>query len=130
MKREYKLFKKNYDIIFQHYEYLINLTKNHIFVGTTNEWIIDNFYLIVEIKNNLKRAYKDTKKFKYARTDQVDMYQVVEDIFNSHNYDVNYSTIIRDLNSYQTKNNCYFTYQNIDVIPSIIAMVIINKLSE
>ena len=45
MKKKYKLFLKNYDIIHKHYEYLVNLTKNHIFVGSTNEWIIDNFYL-------------------------------------------------------------------------------------
>ena len=36
MKKKYKLFQKHYDIIDKHYEYLVNLTKNHIFVGQTN----------------------------------------------------------------------------------------------
>lgn len=130
MRKKYKLFQKHYDIIEKHYEYLVNLTKNHIFVGTTNEWIIDNFYLIVETKNNLKRTYKESRKFKYAKTEKVDMYKVVEDIFVNHNYDVNYQTLVRELNSYQNKNEIFFNYQNINVIPSIIGMVIVKRLSE
>lgn len=130
MKKKYKLFQKHYDIIDKHYEYLVNLTKNHIFVGTTNEWIIDNFYLIVETKNNLKRSYKDSKKFKYAKTEKVDMYKIIEDIFVEHNYDVNYRILVKELNNYQNKNEVYFDYQNINVIPSMVGMVIVKRLSE
>ena len=130
MKNKYKLFQKNYDIISKHYEYLVNLTKNHIFVGSTNEWIIDNFYLIVETKNNLKKSYKTSKKFKYAKTNNVDMYKIVEDIFTARNYDVTYTTLIKDLNAYQSNHNCYFNYLNIEVIPSMVAMVVIKRLSE
>ena len=130
MKKKYKLFQKHYEIIEKHYEYLVNLTKNHTFVGTTNEWIIDNFYLIVETKNNLKRSYKNSKKFKYANVNNVDMYKIIENIFIEHNYDVNYKILVKDLNNYQTKNDCYFSYQNINVIPSVIGMVVVKKLSE
>ena len=130
MKKLYKLFLKNYDIIQKHYEYLVELTKNHTFVGSTNEWIIDNFYLIVETKNNLKKFYKECHKFKHAKTNNVDMYEIIENIFKEHNYDVNYEILVTSLNNYQTKNNCYFTYLNIEVIPSIVGMVIIDKLSQ
>ena len=109
MKKKYKLFQKHYEIIEKHYEYLVNLTKNHTFVGTTNEWIIDNFYLIVETKNNLKRSYKNSKKFKYANVNNVDMYKIIENIFIEHNYDVNYKILVKDLNNYQTKNDEYST---------------------
>ena len=130
MKKLYKLFLKNYDIIQKHYEYLVELTKNHTFVGSTNEWIIDNFYLIVETKNNLKKFYKECHKFKHAKTNNVDMYEIIENIFKEHNYDVNYEILVTSLNNYQTKYNCYFTYLNIEVIPSIVGMVIIDKLSQ
>lgn len=130
MKKIYKLFLKNYDVINKHYEYLVNLTKNHIFVGSTNEWIIDNFYLIVETKNNLKKSYKNSNKFKHAKTNNVNMYDIIENIFIDNNYDVSYRSLVRSLNNYQNKNNCYFTYQNINVIPSMIGIVIIKKLSE
>ena len=130
MKKKYKLFLKNYDIIHKHYEYLVNLTKNHIFVGSTNEWIIDNFYLIVETRNNLKKSYKGCQKFKHAKTNNVDMYEIIENIFKENNYDINYKVLVTSLNDYQEKKNCYFTYQNIELIPSIIGMVIIDKLSE
>jgi len=130
MKKKYKLFLKNYDIIQKHYEYLVNLTKNHIFVGSTNEWIIDNFYLIVETRNNLKKSYRECNKFKYAKTNKVDMYDVIMNIFEEHNYDVNYKLLVTSLNNYQEKNNYYFTYQNIEVIPSMIGMVVVDKLTK
>ena len=62
MRGKYIEFLKNCKIITEHYEYLVNLTKNHIFVGATNEWIIDNFYLIVETKNNSKLKTKISKR--------------------------------------------------------------------
>ena len=37
MKEKYKRFLKNINIISEHYNYLVNLTKNSIFVGATNE---------------------------------------------------------------------------------------------
>ena len=125
----YNQFLRNFKIISDHYEYLVNLTKNHIFVGTTNEWIIDNYYLVAETKNNLKRVYKSTKKFKYANYN-VDMYEILEKIFVKHNYDVSYKLLIRELNTYQTREGVYLTYQNIELIPSIISMLVIDRIAK
>ena len=57
-----KLLKKvieNCKYIEEYYEKLVGLTKNHNFVGSTNEWIIDNFYLVVEQRNAIKKFIKE-----------------------------------------------------------------------
>ena len=66
---------------------------------------------------------------KYAKTEKIDMYKIIEDIFVEHNYDVNYRTLVKELNNYQNKNEVYFDYQNINVIPSMVGMVIVKRLS-
>ena len=130
MRNKYTEFLKNCKVISDHYEYLINLTKNHIFVGATNEWVIDNFYLVVETKNNLKLNYKGNKKLKYAVTNGVNMFDVITEIFEKNNYDISYKSLVRELNSYQLKNGVYFTYRNIETIPSVISMIVIDRIKK
>ena len=61
---KYKLFLENCNVIERYYNYLISLTNNHNFVGSTNEWIIDNYYMVAEIKVNLKKNLKENKRLK------------------------------------------------------------------
>ena len=57
--------KNDLKIITKHYNNLIKLTKQHYFIGITNEWIIDNYYLIVEKANRIKQFYKNKKESQY-----------------------------------------------------------------
>lgn len=38
----------DFKYITKFYNKLVNLTKNHLFTGITNEWIVDNYYILVE----------------------------------------------------------------------------------
>ena len=38
----------DFKYITKFYNKLVNLTKNHLFIGITNEWIVDNYYILVE----------------------------------------------------------------------------------
>ena len=58
MNKFYAKFKENCKYIDKYYNNLVLLTKNHTYVGSTNEWIIDNYYLVVENKNSLKNFLK------------------------------------------------------------------------
>ena len=129
MRGKYIEFLKNCKIITEHYEYLVNLTKNHIFVGATNEWIIDNFYLIVETKNNLKRNYKCNKNLKHAMIN-VNMFDILTEIFEKNNYDISYKSLVKELNNYQLKNGVYLTYRNIETIPTVISMIVIDRIKK
>ena len=45
-KMTYKEFVFNIQKITKYYEILVEETKNNKTVGSTNEWILDNFYFI------------------------------------------------------------------------------------
>ena len=100
----------NCKYIEEYYEKLVDLTKNHNFVGSTNEWIIDNFYLVVEQRNVIKKFLKNRKNREILSSNE-EMYKILLDIFLKHNYNVDKATLLKELNSYQSKNNCYFSYK-------------------
>lgn len=64
MNKIYSRFLDNCSNIERYYESLVELTKNHNYVGSTNEWIIDNYYLVVENKNVIKKIFKEKKILK------------------------------------------------------------------
>lgn len=130
MNKLYSKFLNNCDNIERYYEILVNLTKNHKYVGSTNEWIIDNFYLIVEQKNNIQQLFKRKKSIKQVLESNQNMYYILENICESNNFNVDKEKLIKELNAYQTKYNCYFTYNTIRVIPVLSSMVLVNKLNE
>ena len=61
MNKIYSKFLDDCSNIEKYYEKLVDLTKNHHFVGSTNEWIIDNFYLVVEQRNAIKKLFKSSR---------------------------------------------------------------------
>ena len=62
MNRLLKKFKNNFKEINEYYNFLVNKTKKYEYVGIINEWVIDNFYLLVEHKNNIKFDIHNIKK--------------------------------------------------------------------
>ena len=54
--------KNRLKIINRHYNNLIKISKQHYFIGIINEWIIDNYYLIVEKSDAIKQFNKKKKE--------------------------------------------------------------------
>ena len=48
MTKFVKRFLNDFEVVNKYYNYLVEQTKKKEFVGITNEWLIDNFYLLVE----------------------------------------------------------------------------------
>ena len=46
-------FFNDFNDITEYYNFLVKKTKEHEYVEITNEWLIDNYYLLVEHKNNI-----------------------------------------------------------------------------
>ena len=57
-----KKFMIDFNDINDYYNYLVDETKNKEYVGITNEWLIDNFYIVVEHKTNFIHEKKSIKK--------------------------------------------------------------------
>ncbi len=123
-----KLLKNFYDdfnYINSYYNNLVARTKKLEYVGITNEWLIDNFYLLVEHKTNITNSKKKLRKSKKALQN---IYNPLKEIVTKYNYNINYKALIHELKKYQktTKNN--FTYKEISLIKTVIIFIYTEKL--
>ena len=57
-----KKFINDFEQVNDYYNYLVDKTKKKEYVGITNEWLIDNFYIVVEHKTNFVHDKKSIKK--------------------------------------------------------------------
>ena len=82
-----KKFFKDFEDITKYYNFLVNKTKNHEYVEITNEWLIDNYYLVVEHKNNILNIKKSISKYQKIMNDN---YYFLKNIVNKKNYNINF----------------------------------------
>ncbi len=129
MNKIYSKFIEDCKNIESYYQNLVDLTKNHNYVGSTNEWIIDNYFLVVENRNAIKKIFKEKKNIKTTLEINEAMYGILVDILKKHNFNLNKDLFIKELNHYQNKNNTYFSYGTINVIPVLLTMILIDELN-
>jgi len=129
MKR-YKTFLTNCNIIEKYYQYLIKLTSNNYYVGSTNEWIIDNYYMIAEIKVNIKKIIKENKKIRRNLNIHNDLYDYINKFYLEKQYSVDSSALIEKLQEYQVDKKHYLRYEAIDVIPLMLSFILIDRLAQ
>ena len=127
MKNYLKKFINDFNDINEYYSFLVEKTKNKEYVGITNEWLIDNFYIVVEHKTNFIQDKKSIKK----RIKMIDnIYFVIRDIVVRNNYNVNLKILSEELKKYQKENNKYLSYLEIESIKDVLLFIYIDKLNQ
>ena len=97
-----KKFKSNFEDITEYYNFLVSKTKKHEYVDITNEWLIDNYYLLVEHKNNIENNKKEIKKdIKEIEKN----YFFIKNIVHKKNYNVSFKYLVDELKK-QQKGEC------------------------
>ena len=98
MHKLLKKFLENFNDISNFYSFLVAKTKKYENVGTTNEWLIDNYYLVAEYKNVL---IDDKKGLSKALKHVDNIYPIIYDIINKNQYNISYKSLMKEMNSYQ-----------------------------
>ena len=111
-------FFNDFNDITEYYNFLVKKTKNHEYVEITNEWLIDNYYLLVEHKNNLLLNKKELQRnSKIIR----DNYFILKNIIGKKNYNINFRYLVEELKDIQSETNKIFTYKELSyMIPTMI----------
>ncbi len=117
----HKAYKEKYKEIKDYYNYLTqNGTKE--LLGHNNQLIVDKFYLFKEFNTylkdfNLNRDLKSTKG----------IFILINDILDNNNYHIKFNTLCNDINDYQKRNNLYFNYNQVSLIPLITRILLFDK---
>ena len=122
-----KKFFNNFENITDYYNFLVDKTKNHEYVEITNEWLIDNFYLLVEHKNSILNTKKElNKNYKLISSN----YLFLKNIVIEKNYNIDFRYLVEELKSYQKETNKVLTYKELSLIFSTLIFIYTERLHE
>lgn len=125
MNRLITKFLKDSNYINNYYNLLVDMTKKQEYVGITNEWIIDNFYLLVEHKVNIIHDKKIINKRLY---NTIDIYYCLKELALHNNFNIDFKMLSSEIKKYQKDNNIYFTYDQIASIKNLLLFIYTEKL--
>ena len=118
MTRLIRKFYQNFKDVTEYYNYLVKKTKNHEFVDITNEWLIDNYYLLAEHKNMIVNNKKKLKR--YSKVIQKN-YLFLKNIVAKKNYNISFKYLVEELKKYQKEAKTNLTYKDLEmVVPTLI----------
>ena len=126
MAKIIKRFLDNFEDICEYYNYLVDRTKDKEYVGITNEWLIDNFYLLVEHKSNIVHDKKNISK---RMKDVENIYNCLKSIVLENNYNISFEILTSSLRAYQKHNKIYFSYKDITNIKEILLFIYTERLN-
>ena len=104
---------------------MVEQTKKKEFVGITNEWLIDNFYLLVEHKTNVIQNKKDIKSRSKTFNN---IYRLLRNIAVTYNYNIDFSILITELNKYQKESNVNLSYKELESVKDVLLFIYADKL--
>ena len=118
MAKMIKNFLNNFGDITEYYNFLVRKTKDHEYVDITNEWLIDNYYILAEHKNTIMNQMKDIKKnIKIINSN----YPILKNIVSKKNYNINFRYFVEELKNYQKETKKNFTYKELQcMVPTLI----------
>ncbi|MGI6329707.1 MAG: GH36-type glycosyl hydrolase domain-containing protein [Bacilli bacterium] len=123
-------FKRDAYNITEYYKKLIYKTKQNYNIGSINEWIVDNYYVISEQEKYIKSEYisKNVKKIRRGR--RVELYKYIYNYLKKNDFNLDLSDLFSNLNNYQAGRKDYFSYVEIDFIYLLIRLALINEMGE
>lgn len=121
-----KKFLTDFEDINEYYNFLVEKTKKLEYVGITNEWLIDNFYLLVEHKTNIIHDKKQIlKQIKNAES----IYFCIKEIVVANNYNISFQLLTTELNKYQKETKKYLSYKEIECINEVLLFLYVERLN-
>ena len=97
MAKLIKNYFNNFGDITEYYNFLVRKTKEHEYVDITNEWLIDNYYILAEHKNTITNSLKENKNnLKYVNSN----YIILKNIASKKNYNINFKYLVEELKNY------------------------------
>ena len=129
MKHTYKIFKESVRSITDYYMLLVEETKSQRLVGSTNEWVLDNYYMISEQEKELK-ADLTAKSFLQIGLKRIHtLEQLLLGFLKKCHYQVDKNLLLRYVRQVQVKQNDYLTYPEVCSLLPLMKHILIHELA-
>ncbi|MBO4402650.1 MAG: hypothetical protein J5792_03055, partial [Bacteroidales bacterium] len=132
MKSVYKIFSGSVKTITNYYMLLVEETKSQRLVGSTNEWVLDNYYMISEQEKVLKVELKGLGKgrMKLSRQRVEMLWKQMEAYLKRNHCNAEKNMMFRYLCQIQVKQKDYLTFPEVCALLPLVKTVLIAQLAE
>ncbi len=125
-----KDFKEDLKDIKIYYDYLVSLTTDQKTIGVINEWIIDNYAMLLESSNVVSDFLTDKTLKKTINNSGVKLRKMIENILEYQDYKLTEKTFIRSFHQYQKEKDISLSYHEIQVLKPLLIMELMQKIRE
>ena len=130
MSSIYKQFKKNVKAITDYYMLLVEETKSQRLVGSTNEWVLDNYYMISEQEKVLREELR-SKAFVGIKSKRLDTIEnLLMGFLEKNHFEMNKPLLFRYLSQVQVKQNDYLSYPEVCALLPLMKHLLIAQLAD
>ena len=129
MKSTYKTFKDSIRTITDYYLLLVEETKSQRLVGSTNEWVLDNYYMISEQEKVLKidLQSKDFKRLEGPRMNHLE--QLLHDFLIRCHYQFDKTMLFNHLLQVQEEQKDYLSYPEVCALLPLMKCILLKDLA-
>ena len=130
MRNVYRIFCSNVKEVTDYYLLLVEETRHERLVGSTNEWVLDNYYLISE-QEKVMRVDLRSREFRRIAPARMTMLQQILHNYLSHCYhQLDKGLLFRYLNQVQLRSKDYLSYPEVCALPVLIKHILIGELAD
>ena len=132
MKNIYKEFRNSVKEITRYYMLLVEETRNQRLVGSTNEWVLDNYYMISEQEKVMKEELKGVQNSEFGvRKERIDvLWKLLEGYLRKCHHQVDKSLFFRYLSQVQVKEKDYLSYPEVCALLPLTKAILIKELAD
>ena len=131
MNKPYTIFKQSVKDITRYYMLLVEETKSERLVGSTNEWVLDNYYMISEQEKVMKEELTGVQKgeWRVERKRTVQLMGLMEGYLKRCHYQVDKGLLFRYLTQVQVRQKDYLTYPEVCSLLPLTKLILIKELA-
>ena len=132
MKKLYKVFRTDVKDITRYYMILVEETRSQRLVGSTNEWVLDNYYMISEQEKVMVGELKgvESGEWKVESGGRVEVLWKLLDGFVERNHcEVDKNLFFRYLRQVQTRQKDFLSYPEVTALLPMMKALLIGKLA-
>ena len=132
MKDIYSLFSHSVQTVTRYYMLLVEETKNQRLVGSTNEWVLDNYYMISEQEKMLRVELKGVLrgKWRVERKRLEQLWDMLTGYLRKSHYQVDKALLLRYLTQMQVRYKDYLNYPEVTALLPLMRTVLIAELAD
>ncbi len=132
MKNTYKIFRESVKEITRYYMLLVEETKSQRLVGSTNEWVLDNYYMISEQEKVMKVELKGLEKgeWKVEKSRIQLLWDLLANYLRRCYFQVDKALLFRYLTQVQQRQKDYLSYPEATALLPLAKAVLVKELAD